>query len=285
MASRHKPFIGGHVSAAGGIFNAIANGERIGANCIQIFGSSPRQWFVRHPSAADIAQFKNQQKESSIEQVFLHAPYVVNIASPQAASRKGSVAALIGHMKIAEAIGAVGLIFHVGSGGELPKQEALAASITSIRQVLKGAPGKSLLIIENSAGGGHKLASLPEDIAAMMAGAASPRVKVCYDTAHAFEAGIIEKYTAQSVAKHFDTWDAVVGIENIVAIHANDSKTVFNSHHDRHENIGKGHIGIAGFQALAREKRLHGKPWLLEVPGFANEGPDKKNVDILKKLF
>lgn len=279
------PLIGGHVSAAGGAVNAIVNGERIGATCIQIFGSSPRQWTVALPSPAAIAAFIKRRKLSGIKDVYLHAPYLVNIASPIVSNRTKSVAALIGHLQIAEALGAEGLIFHVGSGGELPKAKALVESIRSIKAVLRGAPGRAALIIENSAGGGAKLASLPQDIAAMMEGVNSSRVKVCYDTAHAFEAGIIDAYTAAAVKKHFDEWDAAVGLESIVAIHANDSMTAFNSHHDRHENIGKGYIGLAGFKALAAEKRLRRKAWLLEVPGFENQGPDKKNIELLKKCF
>jgi endonuclease IV len=76
-----------------------------------------------------------------------------------------------------------------------------------------------------------------------------------------------------------------VGLENVVAFHANDSKTAYNSRHDRHENIGEGYIGLQGFKNLAKEKCLNGKAWLLEVPGFDDMGPDKKNVDILRSCF
>ncbi|KKW28772.1 MAG: putative endonuclease 4, partial [Parcubacteria group bacterium GW2011_GWB1_52_7] len=76
-----------------------------------------------------------------------------------------------------------------------------------------------------------------------------------------------------------------VGIQNVVALHVNDSKTPFNSRHDRHENLGEGYIGIDGFRALAGEKRLHHAAWILEVPGFDGEGPDKRNIEILKNCF
>ena len=110
------------------------------------------------------------------------------------------------------------------------------------------------------------------------------RVKVCLDTAHAYESGII-KYDTADIEIFVDKMDKEIGLNNIVAIHANDSKTLWNSHNDRHENIGAGYIGLPGFKALAKEKRLWDKTWLLEVPGFENEGPDKKNVEILKKCF
>ena len=113
----------------------------------------------------------------------------------------------------------------------------------------------------------------------------SPRAKVCFDTAHAFEAGVIKYDDPKIINEIFNSWDKEVGLKNIVAIHANDSKTAYGSHNDRHENIGEGHIGLSGFKNLAKEKRLLDKTWLLEVPGFDNLGPDKRNVDTLRSCF
>jgi endonuclease IV len=107
-------------------------------------------------------------------------------------------------------------------------------------------------------------------------------VAVCYDTAHGFEAGLIKEHTPESVKKLFDEFEKYVGCKRIVAVHANDSKTEFESHHDRHENIGQGFIGKDAFIHLAAEKHLAHTHWFLEVPGYDNLGPDKKNVDILK---
>jgi len=273
------------VSAAAGIYNAIANGEAIGASCIQIFGSSPRQWAVRFPPQADSERFKELQKKSAIQEVYLHAPYLANIASPKASLRNISTKLLTSHLKIAESIDAVGLIFHVGSGMEMSKKQAIAEAVKCMQEVIRGAPGKSFLIIENAAGGGQKLGALPREIAEMVGKVQSPRMKVCIDTAHSFEAGIIKEYSSKEIKRHVDELDSTIGLKNIVAVHANDSKTAHNSHHDRHENIGKGFIGLKGFKALAKEKRLWDKAWLLEVPGFTNEGPDKKNMKLLQSCF
>ena len=118
----------------------------------------------------------------------------------------------------------------------------------------------------------------------MLKAVASERIRVCLDTAHAFEAGLL-RYAPDEIKKICDEFDDLIGLDNLVVLHINDSKSVFDSHHDRHENIGEGHIGIEGFRSLAREQRLHNKAWILEVPGFNNEGPDKKNVDILRSCF
>ncbi|MBI4239705.1 deoxyribonuclease IV [Candidatus Uhrbacteria bacterium] len=283
--SKTEPLIGAHVSVAGGLVFGVENAKKIGAEAIQIFGSSPRQWHVRMPPAQEIQKYKEALDKSTVKAVFLHAPYLVNLATSDAAQMAKSIHALSAHFQIAENIGAQGLIFHIGSGKELPKEQAFEKVMKAMKKVLDDVPGSSYLIIENSAGGGQKIGSNIDDIKAIMDAVGSRRVKACIDTAHAFEAGIIEHYSPEEIKDFFDEWDTKIGIEHLAAFHVNDSKTAFNSHHDRHENIGQGFIGLKGFENLAREKRLYHAPWLLEVPGFDNFGPDKKNVDILKKLF
>ncbi len=284
-ASKSRPRIGAHVRTSGGLHKAVENAVRIGAQCIQIFGASPQQWHAKTPSESDALLFKKQIQEHHIGPVFLHAAYLVNLASPVSSLRKKSTQSLSDHLKIADAIGATGLIFHMGSfkGGDL--EEALQRTVEGMKSVLKNVPGNTQLIMENSAGGGSKLGVNPQQLGYLLKKVDSSRVKVCIDTAHAFEAGIIEEYTPALVKKFLQDLEGEIGLENIVALHVNDSKTPPGSHHDRHQNIGEGYIGLKGFQSLAGEKRLHNKAWILEVPGFDGEGPDKKNIEILKSLF
>jgi len=280
----NHPKIGAHVSAAGGLYNVIENAKNIGAECIQIFGASPRQWYAKMPAKETVERFKSEIEKSKIGPVYLHASYLVNLATPMRGLLKKSIKSLTDHLAICSQIGAEGLIFHVGSGKDTIKKAALDQEILAMKKVLKGVPGSAQLIMENTAGGGKKIGTV-EDIAYLHKKVSSPRVKVCIDTAHAFESGMIEEYNPAEVKKLFDTWDEALGMENITVLHVNDSKTKSGSCHDRHENIGKGHIGLNGFKALAKEKRLKDKAWILEVPGFKGNGPDKKNVDILKSLF
>jgi deoxyribonuclease-4 len=277
--------IGAHVSTAGGLYTAVDNAKKIGAQALQIFGASPRQWSAKIPEKAVIQKYQLELEKSKLGPVFLHAAYLVNLASPDEMTRAKSIANLTIHLQIAEAIGAEGLIFHVGSGKEAPKDVAMGHVASGVKQVLKNAKGKAKIILENSAGGGQKLGSIAKEIGEILNLINSDRAKVCFDTAHAFEAGIIESYSKENIKKLFDEWDQEVGLENFSALHVNDSKTVFNSHHDRHENIGEGYIGLDGFKNLANEKRINQLPWLLEVPGFDSTGPDKKNVDLLKDCF
>jgi apurinic endonuclease APN1 len=283
--AKNLPKIGAHVSAAGGLYNAFINAEKIGAECVQIFGGSPKMWRARAQTEAEIKKYREAQKLSRVEHVYLHASYLVNLGSDKGANRENSVLSLIDHMAIAEQIGAQGVIFHLGSSMAGTVQEALKFTVEGIKSVLKAVPGKTFLIMENSAGGGHKLGLDFAEIDRIMVRVGSPRLKVCLDTAHIFEAGGIDEYSKPKVKKLFDEFDEKIGLEYLVALHINDSKTPFNSHHDRHENIGDGHIGLEGFKNLAADKRLHDKDWLLEVPGMDNQGPDRENIEILRSCF
>ncbi len=279
------PKIGAHVSASGGLQKSIENALAIGAECIQIFGASPQQWVARTPREEEIKAFKRSRDEAGISSVFLHAAYLPNLASPDKDIVHKSIKNLADHLEIAKSIGADGLVFHVGSGKEAPKEEAIKSVIAGAKEVLRMVSGHVKLVMENSAGGGQKLGSTPREMGILSQGVGSERVKVCIDTAHAFEAGAIGEYSKENVKKFLDECDKEIGLENIIALHVNDSKTAFNSHHDRHENIGEGHIGLEGFKNFARERRLHDKAWILEVPGFDGKGPDAKNIEILKSCF
>jgi len=285
------PIIGAHVSTAGGYKNAIIKAEKIGAECIQIFGASPRSYTAKMPDKKSIEEYKIALKNSTVKKVFLHAAYLVNLASDNKDIFKKSVRNLIDHLQIAEMLGAQGLIFHIGSGKDQPREQALKLTLYGMKEVLKNVHGKTELIMENTAGSGQKIGRDAKELGWLLKQMKSKRVKVCVDTAHALEAGVIEKFTPKEVKKFLDEYDKEVGLSaqggrerNISAFHINDSKTEFNSHHDKHENIGQGHIGLVGFKNLARDKRMKDMPWILEVPGFNGEGPDKKNVEILKRV-
>lgn len=278
-----RPLLGAHVSAAGGLYKSIERGEELGAETIQIFGASPRQWKASLPSDEDVKRYKDALEKSSIKSVYLHAAYLVNLATGKKDLFKKSVDNLAVHFEIANLIGAQGLIFHIGSNKE-DKDKALQSIIYGMRQVLSRANGSAKLIMENSSGGGGKIGSDIDEMAKLFKGVSSKRVGLCIDTAHAFEAGVL-RYDKASIKSFFDEWDKKIGVGNLVALHLNDSKTEFGSNSDRHENLGEGEIGLSGLRALAKEKRLKDTDWILEVPGFDGGGPDKKNLKIMEGLF
>jgi len=280
-----KPIIGAHISTAGGLYTLFGRAEKLGINAVQIFGSSPRSWRAKMPSEEDLILFSEARKKTEVESIFLHAAYLVNIASANEEIYTYSKQSLIDHLSIAELIGAEGVIFHIGSSKGITKKEAIQKEIDAIKEILKKVDGKSKLIMENTAGGGEKIGETFEEFAELFNGAKTERLGICFDTAHAFEAGWLTQYSKKEIDSFFSQFDREIGIKNILAFHINDSMTDAGSHHDRHENIGEGKIGISGFKNLANEKRITEIPWLLEVPGFDGSGPDKKNVEILKKLL
>lgn len=284
MVKKLRPLLGAHVPAAGGLWNAVDHGEAIGAECIQIFGASPRSYTATLPGPEVVNRFKERLSKSSIKAVYQHGAYLVNLGSDDSATLKRSIGNLAAHMQIAELIGSRGVIFHVGSPNGGDRKAALDRAVIAMKEVLKKAPGGAQLIMENS-GSVKKIGGSIEELGYLLKEVHSPRVKVCVDTAHSLEAGLIESYTPANVKKFFDSWDKEVGIKNIVAIHANDSKTPYNSQNDKHENIGEGFIGMEGFRALASEKRIAHCACFLEVPGFDGNGSDKKNMDRIKQCF
>jgi len=278
-----KIIVGAHVSTAGGLYTACARANGIGVQLFQIFGSSPRAWRAKMPSSEESKKFKIERKKYSISNVFLHAAYLVNLASGDNEIFLNSKQSLIDHLTIAEMIGADGLIFHIGSSKGITREKALTQEIEAMKEIIERVPGKAKLIMENTAGGGDKVGDSIQEMGELYRETHSKRLGVCFDTAHAFEAGWVETYTKKSVKKLFDEFDKEIGIQNLCTIHANDSMTEANSHHDRHANIGEGKIGEEGFRGLFSDKRLLSIPWILEVPGIG-DGPDKKNVELLQKL-
>lgn len=280
----NKPLLGAHVSAAGGLKNVIANAEALGAECVQIHATSPRQWSVKLPKSEDVLEYKKLLSDSTLQKIFIHAPYLINLASPDPVIHKKSIDNLMGNLEICELIGAEGVIFHLGSAKDGDRQTAFNQQVEALTYVLKNHKGKSKIILENSAGGGNKFGASLEDIGAIINAVKSDSLAVCYDTAHAFEAGLIPNYEKPVVKKLWDDFDKVIGLNRLIALHVNDSKTEFASNHDRHENLGEGYLGLDSFKNLAAEKRLSHASWLLEVPGDG-EGPTKKQLDLLKSLF
>ena len=278
-----KLYLGAHVSAAGGHYRAIEKAKELGANAIQIFGASPRQWKASLPSMEDIQKYRLALKESEVGRVYLHAAYLVNLAGSNELYNK-SVDNLTLHFKIACALGADGLIFHIGSSKEKDSNSTRGRIVKGMKEVLGRVKGSAKLVMENASGGGGKIGSTLEELTDLYQRVDSKRVRMCLDTAHVFEAGVLN-FTSPNIKTFFDKWDEKIGIENLVALHVNDSKTKFGSGSDRHENLGEGEIGLSGFQNLAKEKRLGNVSWILEVPGFDGTGPDERNLEILKSCF
>ncbi len=275
--------IGAHVSTANGFLQAVAEARRIGANTIQIFGASPVQWRAPLPEVEESEKFRDACDKADIRPVFLHAPYLINLASPKEQLGAMSRTLLEKHLEISNALSADGVIFHIGSSGTRSQKDTERKVIAALLAILEKVPTGRLLV-ENSAGAGNLVGDTLEEIARILSGLDEKRAGFCYDTAHGFEAGILTDFSTKGIGDFVKRVDGSIGVERLWAIHANDSATPASSNKDRHANIGQGHIGAEGFRNLLRNKMLRKLPFILEVPGFDEEGPDKKNVQILHSL-
>jgi deoxyribonuclease IV len=277
------PKIGGHVSAAGGFSSCVKNAKEIGAETIQVFAGSPRRYEVLTLESEELKRYKEGIKKEKISPVYIHASYLINLASENEAIFTKSMESIENSLSFASKIGAKGVIYHPGSPKGGSKKEAINREIRAIKAILKKMPEDIFLIVENTAGS-KKIGTDPDEIGHIFQEVNSKKIRFCIDTAHSLESGNIKSFGKSEIKSWISWWKERVGLENVELLHINDSKTKADSKHDRHANIGEGFIGISGFKNLMSFKELKTIPWILEVPGFDNNGPDKKNIDILKKM-
>ncbi len=275
--------VGGHVSIAGGIQTAIYNTLDIGGNAIQIFAGSPRIWARSLFDPKVSSQFRQTVIEKDFNPVYIHALYLTNLASDNPEILAKSKTALITDMTNSAAIGSAGVVLHIGShqGRGWPAAKDLV--IESIQKVLEATPEESILLLENSAGQQGKIGSLPE-LASILSSLTSSRLKVCLDTAHAFEAGY-NLSTPDGIKMWISEIEKTIGLDKIELFHLNDSKTPLGSGRDNHQNIGDGFIGSDGIKGIISHPKLAHLPLILEVPGLDGGGPDKANIDRVKLLL
>ncbi|MGB2695215.1 MAG: deoxyribonuclease IV [Dehalococcoidia bacterium] len=275
--------VGAHVGSSGGLTTAFDRAQEIGAETIQIFGAPPQQWRRRKIRPEECEAFQAQMKATGIEPIFIHGTYLINLATETPEQLVKSTEALTGDLNLASAIGAKGVIFHVGSHKGVGFDKVLPQMTKALTEVLKTTPDDAWIILENSAGSGGTVGSKFSELGAIMKSVGSPRLKVCLDTEHAFAAGynLADKKALDEAIQEFDS---EAGLDRLVAVHANDSKIPLGGGVDRHDNIGDGHIGRKGFEAIMAHPAFRDVPFLLEVPGQDKSGPDKPNVDILKAI-
>lgn len=274
--------IGAHVSAAGSLDLAFDRALEIGAECTQIFISPPQQWFKKVYSQENILQYRQKAIHTDIGPNFIHGAYLINLASENPLNVAKSVDWLIYSQRTAEQLGIEGTIFHIGSSGKMERNQALDQVTKAIYKILEKT-GDAQLILETSAGAGNTIGDEFFELGKIIKNSKDSRVKVCLDTQHIFASGY-DIRTKKGLEKTMEEFDREVGVDLIVAIHTNDSKTELGSHRDRHENIGEGLIGKESFTQILNHPSFKNLPFIIETPGFANTGPDEENIEILKSL-
>ena len=283
---KYPVLLGAHMSVAGGVHNAVDRATSVGCTALQVFTKNNNQWNGKPFTEEDIALYKKKITAAGIAPVVSHDSYLINLCGTNPDILKKSRAAFIDELERCETLGIPLLNFHPGSHLGLGDEEGIKGiceSLNIAHSETKNVKVKSVL--EATAGQGTNIGFKFEHLRAIIDGVEHPeRMAVCIDTCHIFAAGY-DISTEKGYEETFILFDEIVGLDRLVAFHVNDSKKGLGSHVDRHENIGKGAIGLTGFRLLMNDERFSHIPKILETPKSDDLHEDVENMNVLKSLI
>jgi len=279
--------LGLHTSISKSLENAAIKAAEVGANTFQIFSASPRMWKASPPAPSAVQLLRRARERYDLTPLVIHDNYLINLASCSEPLRLQSTAAFRGEIERALAIGADYLVAHPGNCKGYSVEQGIYAVIRSLAEAAQGldATNHLTVLLENTAGAGAALGSRFEELGMMRQFAAeltNLKIGFCIDTCHCLAAGY-DVSSAAGLTQTVAELDRALGLENVRVIHANDSKAPLGSHVDRHEHIGKGHIGEAGFRRILSHPKLRTKAFILETP-VDEPGDELKNMAMLRQL-
>jgi len=274
------------MSISGGLDLAFDRIVEVKGDALQIYTKNQRQW--RAPPLTDILieRFRTRWKQTGFMPVAVHAAYLINLATPDFLVRKRSVTAFADELQRASLLGVPLVILHPGSHlGQGVKAGLRKFTKNLDRAIARSETSKVTVLLENTAGQGTNLASGFHEIKEILNSSRyTDRLGLCFDTSHAFAAGY-DIRTAQTYETTIRGLDREIGLERLRFFHLNDSRQPLGSRIDRHEHIGKGHIGIEGFRLLLQDDRFQDHPMVLETPKGEDLEQDKKNLVRLRSLL
>ena len=282
-----KILLGAHMSIGGGVHRAIERSRSIECTAMQIFVKNNMQWFARPLEPAEISAFLDHAQRGELQSAFAHANYLINLATTNPRFHANSLRALSEELVRADQLELPFLVLHPGAHLGAGDEAGLAKIAASLDRVFAGLPKKTKtrLALETTAGQGSCLGHRFEHLTHIIANVREPeRLCVCLDTAHVFAAGY-ELATEKLTKRMFAEFDRIVGLEHLVALHLNDSKTARGSRVDRHEHIGKGRIGLEAFRFIMRDRRFRKIPKVLETPKGKELKEDVENMRTLRSLL
>ena len=275
--------IGAHLSSAGGLHKAVDRAEAAGADSLQVFTQSPRTWRPTNHDPATFERFRERRAEVELAGVLCHALYLCNFAAPNDEVYEKSVAALRNTMELACAIGAEGVVVHVGSHLGSGLDAGLERVVPAMEQVLELCSDETWLLMENSAGAGGTIGRSVGELAVLYERLGGhPRLGVCLDSCHLYVSGV-DVTDAAALDALLDELEDSIGLDRLRALHVNDSSMPLGSNRDRHANIGEGLIGEQ-LGVFLGNARLQGLPAVLETAGPDGHGPDADEVRRTKEL-
>lgn len=264
---------------------ALVRAGQITADCVQIFVKNNMQWLGRPPAPAELARFQEEKARRKLRAIFGHAGYLINLGAPPSPNRDKSVESLVQEITFAGSLGLPFLILHPGAHLGAGREEGLRRIIAGLNEVLRATKKSTVrLALENTAGQGSCLGSQLEDLAAIYDAVQNPeRLAVCLDTAHLFAAGYDIRQPKEWDKTHRQ-FHSLIGRQQIVAFHLNDSKTELNSRVDRHEHIGRGKIGLEAFRHIINDPHFTTSPGCLETYKSKDLHEDIENLATLRSL-
>jgi deoxyribonuclease-4 len=285
MLHKKNIYLGAHMSASGGLENALYAAEKINANAVQLFTKSNQQWAAKKITSEQIALFKEAISKTGIHEIVSHACYLINLCSPDIETRNKSKNALLIELERCHSLDIPYLVVHPGACKELPREEGLAAVAESINEVMESFHGTTQLLIENMAGQGSTVGKSIQELSTIYTTIKDKkRVHFCIDTCHAFASGykLDEK---KAYKEFFEEFDSLIGLEHIKAFHMNNSLKECGSHVDRHAPLYEGQIKSPCFEMIVNDERFIAAPKILETPKGDGPEEDEKNIAYLVDLI
>jgi deoxyribonuclease IV len=288
------PRLGAHLN--GGVKGAAEHARRMGLDGsladgaggpIQIWSRNPSAWRSGAHEAKVVDAFRAACATYHLGPVFVHGIYLMNFASPDDALWERSIEAMVDQLQTGAALGAGAVILHPGAGKDQSLEVALDRCALALRRVLEqtaALPQRPLIALETCAGAGTALGRTFGELRGLLDRLdGDPGIAFCLDTAHLWGSGY-DLATEEGLRATTAEMEGTIPVQRIVAVHANDSKVPLGSHKDRHENIGQGYIGEEAFGRMLAHPLWRGLPWVMEVPGYDNSGPDAQNLETLRRL-
>ncbi|MFN8142901.1 MAG: deoxyribonuclease IV [Bacteroidia bacterium] len=272
--------LGVHCSVSGGLYKAFEEASTLDIDTFQIFTQNQRQWLNKTIEKEQEHLFKDAWKKSKVKIVFSHCSYLLNLASEESELRKKSVDALIGEVNRCHDLNLSFCVLHPGAAKNQTEEHAIAHIVQGLKSVLKATSHSGVkILLENTAGQGTSLGYRFEQLAMMQQGVSSDRIGVCLDTCHAFAAGY-DLRTITAFDSVMESFDELIGLKHLHAIHLNDSKGELGCRTDRHEHIGKGKLGLAAFRYAM--KHFSHLPKVMETEKDNNM--DEVNLKVVRAL-
>lgn len=290
-------YLGAHVSASGGLKNAITNGEELAINSIQTMFSAPMRWSPKEINSQQVDDMAEAAANSDIKKILFHGVYLINLARADKQMFHMSKLSLLTHLaassRLADGIKShgsdaevLGVTFHPGSAKDLTPEEGVKRISYGLNWIIseldKIDHNNYMILLESSAGSGQIMGDTLEELAAMREGV-EDKSKVGYvlDTQHMFVSGYDWRSDLDGILGQIES---TIGLQNVRAFHLNDSMKPFDSHKDRHANLGEGEIGMEALTALVNHPRLANIPFILETPNLKSMDTARKEVDVLKGM-